>query len=178
MTFADHCRLMARYNAWMNGKLIVAAETLPAEALTADRGAFFSSILGTFNHLLVTDLMWMHRIRSHPKAAGLDPTVMVRQTPTRLDQTLHTSLAALKADRLEVDAVIATFAERLDGEDFDMALTYRRANGEAQRKTLSAILAHLFNHQTHHRGQITTLLFQAGVDPGVTDLNALTPSLL
>lgn len=178
MTFLDHCQLMARYNQWMNAKVLAAAAGLPAESLVENKGAFFGSILGTLNHLLVTDLMWIHRLKSHPKAGLFPVDILNRPTPTRLDEALHDSLGGLKVERDAIDSGLIIFANGLSADDFDIALAYRRANGEAQKKTLGSILSHLFNHQTHHRGQITTLLSQSGVDVGVTDLNALTPNLL
>lgn len=74
-----------------------------------------------------------------------------------------------------LDTALLTFVSSLDAADAAMVVTSRRMNGEPQKKALGSILSHLFNHQTHHRGQITTLLSQAGLDVGVTDVLVLTP---
>lgn len=176
MRYLDQLRLMAAYNIWMNDKVYDAAARLSPEDLAADRGAFFGSILGTLNHLCVTDMMWVHRFRDFPAASPALASVLALQKPTRLDQRLEDDLGRLRALRATLDRALADFVAAVADDDLDTAFSYTRANGERQRKTLGPILGHLFNHQTHHRGQITTLLSQAGQDVGVTDLLALIPA--
>lgn len=176
MLMADHFRLMARYNAWMNEKAYEAAGRLDPADIARDRRAFFGSILGTLNHLMVADILWLHRFIVHPKSRpALDP-VLAMSRPTALDQCLHDDLASLATDRRRIDGALTEFVEGLDEPALDMVITYSRTDGEVQSKPLGPVLAHLFNHQTHHRGQVSTLLTQAGVDIGVTDLNALIPN--
>lgn len=177
MTFADHVRLMARYNQWMNGRLYDAVARLDPAERAAPRGAFFGSVMGTLNHLMVADLMWISRFAAHPAARPALDGPLALPVPTRLDETLFTDLDAMRATRDMIDAALIAFTEGLDEPDFDVVLSYRRANGAAERKPLGPVLSHVFNHQTHHRGQITTLMSQAGIDVGVTDVNALVPSL-
>lgn len=175
MSFQQHFALLARYNQWMNQKLIAKAATLPVEALTANRGAFFGSILGTFNHLLVSDTIWLKRLRSFPVQpdvlAALDATVL----PTRLDQRLCTDLEDLREQRQWLDALFIDWVTALRDPDLQGWLLYDDTRGQPHRKPLAGVLAHVFNHQTHHRGQMTTLFSQADVDVGVTDLSALVP---
>jgi uncharacterized damage-inducible protein DinB len=177
MTRLDHLALLADYNRWMNEKIYAAAHTLSPQELARERGAFFRSILGTLNHLAVADTVWLLRLRRHParfKAlAALDGTT----APTALDATLFDDLDALRRYRLTLDDVIAALTLELSEPDLDTPLAYTNMKGAAQRKKLHAVLLHLFNHQTHHRGQVSTLLFQAGVDVGVTDLVALIPDV-
>lgn len=177
MMYRDHLKAMAAYNAWMNGNLLDAAGRLDAAAVAADRGAFFGSILGTFNHLAVTDLIWLRRLAGHPSGGDLGPALAGLPTPTRLDERPYDSLDHLRPDRVRLDGIIADYVAGLDTEALATPLAYRRMNGQGQVKALTAVLSHLFNHQTHHRGQITTLLFQAGVDPGTTDLIAMIPDV-
>ncbi|MEA1652943.1 DinB family protein [Nitrospirillum sp. BR 11164] len=175
MTEPRHIVLLAQYNAWMNTKVLEAAARLPAEALTADRGAFFRSILGTMNHLMVADLMWLRRFRTHPAGyATLDP-VMDLPVPTRLDEALYTDLASLAADRQVMDAAIGRWAASVRACDLNQVLTYTSSAGKTCARRFGDLIVHFFNHQTHHRGQATTLLTQAGQDVGVTDLVALIP---
>ena len=177
MTLLDHLRLMARYNAWMNEKAYDAAARLSPEEAARDRGAFFGSVLGTLNHLMVADLIWCHRFAPHPAASpALDP-VLAMARPDALDQTITPDLAALRAMRRPIDAALVDFVAALDEDGTDRPITYVRTDGGSQTKPLGPVLCHLFNHQTHHRGQLSTLLTQAGVDIGVTDLNALVPAL-
>ena len=167
---------MAAYNEWMNAKLYEAAGKLSAQELAADRKAFFGSILGTLNHIVVGDTGWLKRFAAHPAGyPALDP---VRQlpAPASLDQVLFADFTALRAHRAMLDAVIKRWAAEVRDEHLGHVLNYRNFKGiEAQRR-FGSLIMHFFNHQTHHRGQATTLLFQTGQDVGVTDLLALIPN--
>ncbi|MEO6292564.1 MAG: DinB family protein [Burkholderiaceae bacterium] len=176
----QHFCLLARYNTWMNAKLYDAAAMLPPAALALDRGAFFGSIMGTLNHLVVADTIWLKRFAHHPaqdpvQHAALDP---VRQlpSPAGLDAVLFTDLALLRQRRTLLDGAISAWTAVLTAEDLAHNLDYANTKGVLNRKNVAALLLHFFNHQTHHRGQVTTLLTQAGVDVGVTDLVTLIPN--
>lgn len=174
----DQIGLMARYNAWMNGKVFDAAARLPAEAVAADRGAFFGSILGTLNHLAVGDIVWLKRFASHPSGhRSLDP-VRRMATPSSLDQQLASELAALRELRERLDAMIVDWSGALTDADLEHELAYTSTKGVASRRRFASVVLHFFNHQTHHRGQVTTLLHQAGQDVGVTDLLVLIPDAI
>ena len=169
--------LMASYNEWMNTKLIASAATLSAEALAANRGAFFGSILGTFNHLMVGDRIWLSRFSTHPaRHPALDPIRDLPQ-PLSLNEILFSDFSELAAHRAMLDMVIRQWAESLTNADLEHVLSYRTTKGVVMTKDFAGVVMHFFNHQTHHRGQITTLLHQAGLDVGVTDLLALIPNV-
>jgi uncharacterized damage-inducible protein DinB len=170
------CALLAQYNLWMNQRLFEAAAQLPEAALFEDRGAFFGSLFDTLNHILVADLLWLHRFVQLEGLAEHRTVVAAFPQPTSLSQRLAGSLSELAALRMQVDAALQAVAGCFTEQQLAQALPYRSVAGQAQEKNLGLLLMHLFNHQTHHRGQATTLLFQAGVDIGVTDLNALVPS--
>jgi len=175
MDVLRHIALMARYNAWMNDKLYLAARTLSDEELGRQRGAFFGSVLGTLNHILVGDTLWLQRLSTHPADHfALDP-VRQMERPAKLDQILHHDFDHLFDARKQLDAVIIAWTAELTHADLDHVLEYRNMKGVLHRKLYGSLVLNLFNHQTHHRGQATTLLFQAGVDVGVTDLLALIP---
>jgi uncharacterized damage-inducible protein DinB len=167
-------RLMADYNRWMNRNLYDCAAELTAEELERDRGAFFGSISGTLEHLVVTDLLWLKRFRLHPTGAPLAVLDAV-EAPKTLDETMFADFAEMRARRQELDDLIVAWIGGLGDDDLAGDLTYRRMNGDTHAKAYAPTLLHFFNHQTHHRGQVTTLLFQAGVDPGVTDLVVRVP---
>jgi uncharacterized damage-inducible protein DinB len=97
------------------------------------------------------------------------------ERPAKLDQILHHDLKNLFDARRQLDAVISAWSAELTHTDLDHVLEYRNTKGVPYRKLYGTLVLNLFNHQTHHRGQATTLLFQAGVDVGVTDLLALIP---
>lgn len=175
MSRTAHFTLLARYNEWMNHKLYAAAAELPPGALAADRGAFFGSLQATLNHIAVADTIWLKRIAAHPQfAAALAPLAGVPM-PGSLDQPLFDSFEALRAQRAWLDRLLLDWTAGLVEADLDAVISYRRMNGEANHRQLGLLLLHVFNHQTHHRGQASTLLSQAGVDIGVTDLLVLVP---
>ena len=169
-------QLFAEYNRWMNRSLFASAAKLPADAVTADRGAFFGSILGTLNHLAVADTIWLKRFSAHAAgAATLGPMSDV-PLPTRLDASLFSDLSSLRSYREWLDELIIKFVAPLGDEALNQSLTFSSLKGVQASRNFRALLMHFFNHQTHHRGQVTTLLFQAGVDPGSTDLLVLVPA--
>lgn len=172
----DHIRLMAAYNEWMNAKLYDAVKSLPAEELVADRKAFFRSILGTLNHLVVGDTIWLKRFATHPADYSALEPVKSFPNPASLDQILFNDIQNLSEYRKTLDRIIIEWAQSIQEIDLDHALRYANVKGIVSRRNFFSLVMHFFNHQTHHRGQITTLLFQAGVDVGATDLFTLIPN--
>jgi uncharacterized damage-inducible protein DinB len=175
MTTTSHFAQLATYNEWMNRKLYGAAAALPAERLHEDRGAFFGSVFGTLNHLVIADLIWFKRIAANlPGFASLQ-CVDDLPRPTSLDHRLCATLSELDALRIQLDAAINAFCAEVQPSQLEGALTWTSMKGVANRKRLGDVLLHVFNHQTHHRGQATTLFSQLGVDVGPTDLLLLLP---
>ena len=154
----DHYRRFARYNQWANARLYDACAALPDGEFTRARPSFFGSLSATLNHVLVGDTVWMGRFTGEPT------------TITSLDQTLHAELASLRAAREAMDDRIVAFVDGLDAATLDAPLSYRTMAGTASTDPLEALLAHLFNHQTHHRGQAHGLLSLAGAAPPPLDL--------
>ncbi len=154
----DHLRTMARYNAWANSRLYEACSTLPEGAYMAERPSFFGSIHNTLNHILVVDRLWMGRIET------VDPGV------NALDQILHQTFFDLLRARALEDRRIVAHVDGLDDGRLHDSVAYRTMAGEDQEMPVRAILAHLFNHATHHRGQVHDMLSQVPVDPPPLDL--------
>jgi len=175
-----HCQdiiLFAEYNASMNRKLYDAAAILAPEEISADRGAYFGSILGTLNHLVAGDSIWLTRFAQHPaRFVALDQLRDI-PAPASLTQSFGDTLSALRQQRVRLDITISALAREVRQPDLDYLLTYRNTRGTAFQRHFGSLLLHLFNHQTHHRGQATTLLTQLGVDIGVTDLLMLVPDV-
>jgi uncharacterized damage-inducible protein DinB len=168
-----HVRMMAEYNRWMNHRLYDAANALPAAAVTADRGAFFGSIAGTLNHLAAGDSIWLRRFAAPGQWERLREAQRWLPEPVDLREALAEDLASLRLLRERIDLLIVAWCAELKFNDLDRVLAYANRRGEARKSQLGPLLSHFFNHQTHHRGQATALLFQAGIDPGVTDLVAM-----
>jgi uncharacterized damage-inducible protein DinB len=155
----EWARTFAGYNRWMNERLYALCAELPDAERRRDRGAFFRSIHGTLNHLLLADRIWLGRFLGRPFA--------VRS----LSDELYADFAELRAERELSDREITAWAAGLSEADFAGTLHYTSIVDPAARTLpFSLAAAHFFNHQTHHRGQLATLMMQAGVDPGVTDL--------
>ena len=156
---SDRFPVLARYNAWANHKLYRSVEALPDDQYRADRGAFFKSLQGTLNHLLVTDRIWMGRFTGRPEV-GL-----------RLDTILHDDFDALHAARQNEDTRIITYVDGLDVAALAGTISYSRATAqESYVQELGGALEHLFNHQTHHRGQAHAILTGFGAEAPALDL--------
>ncbi len=160
MITPEYYQKMARYNAWQNQQIFMAADALPEAARDADRGAFFGSIRRTLSHLMWGDLMWMSRFEG-----GEGPGGGIADSPDRFDWT------TLMAERPKLDARIAGWAWMVTPEDLAGELRwYSGALGRELSKPYALCVMHVFNHQTHHRGQVHALLTAAGARPGDTDL--------
>ena len=147
VTPAAHYRMFGHYNAWANGRLYEAAGRLSVEQYRADCGAFFKSVRGTLNHLLVTDRVWMQRFTG------------VGDAPGRLDAILFETFDELRVAREAEDRRIVDFVDGLDDARIAGTIKYRRVSSPEQfEQQLAPALAHWFNHQTHHRGQAHALL--------------------
>ena len=180
MSRCTQFRLQAQYNRWINRKVYEAAARLGPEGVALDRGAFFGSILRTLNHIMVGDLIWLRRFASeHPAHPPVIP-VGAEGWPLaeRLDQVLYADFDELRAKRDQLDAALEDWVGGLTEDDLDIDLEYRNTQGVPARRPFGPLLLHLFNHQTHHRGQVTTLLTQAGQDVGATDMLLLIPNPL
>lgn len=175
---AEHVSLMARYNEWMNGRLYEAVMGLPDEQIGADNKAFFGSLLGTLNHLVVADTIWLKRFLSHPTGWSQLEPLRTAESPVALNQILYTDIRSLHARRIVLDSIILQWTAVISEHDLDQTIAYKSMKGIPSERNLFSLLMHVFNHQTHHRGQATTLLNQYGVDIGVTDLVAITPDLV
>ena len=161
MISTDYVVTMARYNAWQNEGLTAVLEGMDPAALEADRGAFFGSILGTLNHVLWADQMWMSRL-----AGWRAPQVVLADSAA-----LAPTLAAWKADRQHVDARLIYWAQALRPAALRGDLTWLSgATGREVTRPRALCVTHMFNHQTHHRGQMHAMLTAAGETPQVTDL--------
>jgi uncharacterized damage-inducible protein DinB len=147
MTPAAHYQMFGHYNAWANNRLYDAAARLSDAQYRADRGAFFKSVHGTLNHLLATDRIWMQRFTGEGDA------------PSRLDAILFETFGELRAAREAEDRRIVDFVDGLDDARIAGTIKYHRVSSpEEFEQQLAPALAHLFNHQTHHRGHVHALL--------------------
>ncbi len=157
----DHFRQFAAYNAWANRRLYDAAAVLSDADYRTDRGAFFRSMRGTLNHLLVADRVWMQRFTGEGVA------------PDRLDAILHDDLKGLRIAREAEDGRIVAYIDGLDEARLAGTIRYRRVSTPDEfEQALIPALSHFFNHQTHHRGQAHSILCSFGHRDLVLDMLA------
>jgi uncharacterized damage-inducible protein DinB len=156
-----HFAMMAGYNAWCNERIYDAAARLSDADYRADRGAFFKSVHGTLNHLLVADRIWMKRFTGEGEA------------PNRLDAILFEDFGELRAARQKEDARIVAYVDGLSEADLAGRFRYRTITNPADvEQPLAPALIHFFNHQTHHRGQVHCMLTGFALD--VPSLDVIT----
>ncbi len=162
----NNIALMARFNAWANGRLYGCVAGISDQAYREDRKAYFGSIHNTLNHLLVVDRLWTHRIE------GSDHGIK------SLDQILYGDFESLRAARKTEDAALIDLVDGLSEEELRGPVTYRRMIGDGPHTTRrDHILITLYNHQTHHRGQVHAMLTQQGIDPPHLDVIYLLEEL-
>lgn len=165
----EQFRAFAKYNAKFNRRLFDLAAGLTEEQRTHDMGAFFGSIDGTLRHILGADRIWLGRFA----ASGLDfPTLEEANLVYELQHraaSIAGDFETLQAQRIATDQVILSWVEELTDEMLEGPFRYATLAGSKRQHALWIAVAHLFNHQTHHRGQATTLFKQLGIDVGVTD---------
>ncbi|HEY9861333.1 MAG TPA: DinB family protein, partial [Candidatus Obscuribacterales bacterium] len=155
----DYCQTMATYNQWMNQKLYAICSEIPDVERKRDRGAFFKSIHGTLDHLLYGDRAWLDRFVNQPFSTKV------------IGQELYSDFAELRQEREVCDREIIAWTETISQSWLEQSFEYTsNVDGKTRVLPTWVLVTHLFNHQTHHRGQLTTLLSQLGYDPGVTDL--------
>lgn len=155
-------QLMARYNHWQNQSLYGAGDTLSDHERKTDRGAFFGSIHATLNHILWADRLWLSRFTDLPvpDADGFDGS-------TRL----YDDWDALKSARDDTDSFIADWAGGITPAELSGELTwFSGAAGRDLTRSKALLIVHIFNHQTHHRGQVHAMLTAAGAKPDDTDI--------
>ncbi len=175
MSRINQFRLFAEYNRLMNRRQFEATAQVSDADLRADRGAFFKSLLGTLNHILVGDIIWLGRFSGHPPSAAVLSALDSVTPPASLDSILYEDLESLAAARAHYDALIVDWIAALSETDLDDCLAYRNMAGKPQHKPMASLISHLFLHQVHHRGQATTLIAQSGVDFGDTDILEIIP---
>ena len=153
-----HFERMARYNRWANRRLYGAVAQLEPEEIQAPRSGFFPSIVKTLNHIVVADRIWMGRFTGRPN------------DHKQLDETPYDDFAALTAAREAEDQRIIAFVKDLSLARMEGVFDYKNMAGEAKSFELLPVLAHVFNHQTHHRGQAHAMLSSTRVAPPSLDI--------
>lgn len=157
---------LARYNLWANNRVFdTCYDDVSDSDYFADKGAFFLSIHGTLNHILVGDLIWTARLKGTQHAI------------TRLDTILFDTVVDLRKGRQDQDDALLDHVSSLSDDDVAANVTYKNLAGEAFNTPHGLIIQHMVNHATHHRGQVHTLLTQSGYTAPVLDMAAFFRSM-
>ena len=153
---------MARYNAWQNRQLTEMLTGVDDDVLRADRGAIFGSIMGTLNHLLWADTIWMSRFHDRVPAPAVPGSDHLAFTPT---------FAVWSAERFRLDGAIRMWADTLRSLDLKRRLSWHSGTMNRDfRQPLELCVTHMFNHQVHHRGQVHAMMTAAGLKAPVSDM--------
>lgn len=165
-----HFALLARYNRSANEALVGFLDKLPPAELGKGRGSYFGSIQGILDHVIMCDINWLRRFR------GLFPDAEPLNRP-RLSPPGHAwtvfefpDYAEFRVERAKVDAIFADFVEATDTARFGEVLAYSDSHGIARRYYFRDALDHVFNHQTHHRGQLSQILDELAVEHDFSNL--------
>ena len=155
----NYYELMAEYNLWMDGKIYNICQEIPDKKRKKDMGAFFKSIHSTLNHIYFGDIAWLERLRNN------------KFTPRKIGVDIFDDFQDLQVAQEKIDTEILDWARALTPEALNESFDYV-SNVEDFSRTLPrwVLATHMFNHQTHHRGQLTTLIKQLGYEPGITDI--------
>ncbi|MGR3660343.1 MAG: DinB family protein [Paracoccaceae bacterium] len=156
MISPEYCQELARYNAWQNRSLYREADVVGDAARRLDRGAFFGSIQATLSHILWGDMMWMYRLNGWDKPGAHE---------------MEDDWEALKERRFDLDARILVWVNGLEQSDLEGPMSWHSSFEKTEFEHPKWVLVtHVFNHQTHHRGQVHAMLTAAGGKPDATDL--------
>lgn len=160
----QHFQMLARYNTLANHRLYDTCAKLTDAERKRTRLAFFKSIHGTLNHIMVGDRIWLTRFEGKTIES------------TGLDAILYEDFDELRKARVSQDERIEAFALGLTEEFIGNTITYRNNQGNIHTDPVDLLVAHFFNHQTHHRGQIHDMLTQTEIAPPVLDMHRVLRS--
>lgn len=159
MSNIEQFKIQAQYNQWMNDHFYSLCDSISDEERKHDVGAFFKSIHGTLNHILLGDRLWMSRFQN----TNFDIE--------SLDQELYSDYSELKEQREITDGKISKYVDGLTDDTLSKPITFvSKVKSSEHTYILRDCVLHFFLHQIHHRGQVSTLISQLGIDIGVTDM--------
>ncbi len=165
--------LLAEYNAHANGLLLDVLQRAPEGLVTKEAGSYFGSILGVLNHILRSDLGWLSRLHASQPTLHSLAGVAATFDPATAPRQLYDNLAGFAKRRREVDAVFAALAADLTDQVLRGEVRFVSSKGEQESFVIGEILLHIFNHQTHHRGQVSQMLDAAGVQHDFSNISTV-----
>jgi len=167
--------MLAIHNRRVNEQMSASCLTLSELELSEDRGAFFKSILGQWNHIMFADLIFLRRLAAKDVGLGLTHDLAAFPVPFRPTDIYFTDIENFRQERRKLDVLMENYLTLLSEPDLSDELRYSSTEGDLVIITKGDLLLHMFMHQIHHRGQISCLLSQSKIDYGVTDLPVIVP---
>lgn len=175
MDLPSNFRMLARYNQRMNAQLLEACQQLTEQQLNQDTHSFFPSIMNYWNHILFGDLIMLQRLVSNNIVTLNEATKERLPKASRINDVFVEEFEALKSLRSDVDQIYINMTLDFDVQTCTKIVSYTTTAGQVIEKNVGEFCQHIFNHQTHHRGQLTCLLSQLGIQYGCTDLPMIVP---
>ncbi|AIW14406.1 DinB family protein [Vibrio tubiashii] len=175
MDLSANFRMLALYNQRMNQQLLSVCEQLSSQQLNQETHSFFPSVMAHWNHILFGDLIMLQRLITNQIHQLTPQQVNALPIAKAVDDTFVTSIEELKALRSLVDQIYIDMTKGFNAETCAKTVVYITTEGGEMRRNVGEFCQHIFNHQTHHRGQLTAILAQLGWDFGCTDLPVIVP---
>jgi uncharacterized damage-inducible protein DinB len=175
VSLAKNFSMLARYNQRMNEQLLTCCLALPKVSLEKETHSFFPNIISYWNHLIFGDVILLGRLAANGVAHLSVEDMALFPTPESPQDIYYHTLSDLAPIRRQLDQLIIRFCTQLTEDDCNQFITYTSTEGEAITKAVADVTQHIFNHQTHHRGQLTCVLSQCGVNYGCMDLPIIVP---
>ncbi|MCG9582198.1 DinB family protein [Vibrio tubiashii] len=175
MDLSSNFRMLALYNQRMNQQLLSVCEQLSSQQLNQETHSFFPSVMAHWNHILFGDLIMLQRLVTNQIHRLTPQQVNALPIAKAVDDTFVTSIEELKALRSLVDQIYIDMTKNFTVETCAKTVVYITTEGGEMKRNVGEFCQHIFNHQTHHRGQLTAILAQLGCDFGCTDLPIIVP---
>ncbi|RHW76745.1 DinB family protein [Colwellia sp. RSH04] len=169
MSLIKNFRMLSRYNKRVNAQLMACCLSLPLDVIEQETHSFFPNIISYWNHILFDDLILLGRLASNEIGQLKLKDLAKLPSPKSPHDIYHNNLSELASLRLQVDELIDYYCIHLTENDCEKFITYTTTEGDSITKAVADVMQHMFNHQTHHRGQLTCVLSQFGVDYGCMD---------
>lgn len=177
MNLITNLRMLARYNQEINTQLLHCCTRLSTEELNRETHSFFPDIISYWNHLLFGDLILLARLANNNLANFSSDELKGFPQPISPTDSYFQNIDDIIDTRTRLDLLIIKFFNELTELECEKIMTYKTTEGELVCKPVALICQHIFNHQTHHRGQLTCILSQLGVDYGCMDLPVIVADL-
>ncbi|MDA9556047.1 damage-inducible protein DinB [Vibrio sp.] len=175
MGLLSNFKMLARYNQRMNQQLLDVCSRLTHEQLHKNMGSFFPTVMAHWNHILFGDVIMLNRLVANNLVSIENSVLEQLPVPQSTGDTFASNLEEFIPIRTLIDSIYVDVMDGFTMESGQCIVQYTTTEGQAIQKTMGEFCQHLFNHQTHHRGQLTCLISQLGLDFGCTDLPMIVP---